>query len=227
MSDNLNPQAVLDFDRAARTGLAEAVFCVRKSPQQISDILAQFQQRGQACLLTRLQAEKFDQLPSEWQRRLNYDPLSATAVLGDPAAALRPWSVAIVSGGTSDASVCAEVARTLAFYGVRSQGFQDIGVTGLWRLQARLEEIRRFPIVIAVAGMEGAIFSVLGGLVDSVLIAVPSSVSYGIGADGELALHAALGSCAPGILVTNIDNGYGAACAAIRILNQWQTAPTC
>ena len=94
-------------------------------------------------------------------------------------------------------------------------------MTGLWRLQERIEEIRAFPIVIAVAGMEGAIFSVLGGLVDAITIAVPTSVSYGVGPDGELALHAALGSCAPGIVAVNIDNGYGAACAAIRIMNQW------
>ena len=101
--------------------------------------------------------------------------------------------------------------------------FQDVGVTGLWRLQERIDEIRAFPIVIMVAGMEGAIFSVLGGLVDAVTIAVPTSVSYGVGPDGELALHAALGSCAPGIVAVNIDNGYGAACAAIRIMNQWDS----
>ena len=88
----------------------------------------------------------------------------------------------------------------------------------------RLDEIRGYPIVIAVAGMEGAIFSVLGGLVEAVLIAVPTSVSYGAGPDGQLALHAALGSCAPGIVTVNIDNGYGAACAAIRVMNHWERA---
>ncbi|QFY91147.1 nickel pincer cofactor biosynthesis protein LarB [Magnetovirga frankeli] len=224
MEANSKAQIRLDFDRAARTGLDEAVFCIRKSPAQISAILEQFQQRGQACLLTRLESTKFQQLSPAWQRQLDYDPLSASAILGQPPA-IRPdpaRSVAIVSGGTSDAPVCAEVARTLAFYGVACQQFQDVGVTGLWRLLERIEEIRQYPIVIAVAGMEGAIFSVLGGLIDSVLIAVPCSVSYGVGPDGELALHAALGSCAPGILSCNIDNGYGAACAALRILHRFQ-----
>ena len=214
-------QAVLDFERAARTGLAEAVFCVRKSPQQISHILERFHQQEHACLLTRLDPGKHHQLPGVWRQRLDYDALSHTALMPGPPLPSRPHEVAIVSGGTSDAQVCAEAARTLSFYGVNSSLFQDVGVTGLWRLQERIEEIRAFPIVIAVAGMEGAIFSVLGGLVDAITIAVPTSVSYGVGPDGELALHAALGSCAPGIVAVNIDNGYGAACAAIRIMNQW------
>jgi len=94
-----------------------------------------------------------------------------------------------------------------------------VGVTGLWRLTERIEEIRRFPVVIAVAGMEGALFSVLGGLVGATVIAVPTSVGYGVAEGGRLALNSALGSCAPGVLSVNIDNGYGAACAAIRLMN--------
>jgi len=216
-------QVLLDIQREARTGLAEAVFCARKNPQQIGEILERFRDRGLPCLLTRLAPEKYHQLPADWQMQLDFDELSHTAVLGQPAPA-RPYRVAIVSGGTSDAPVCAEAARTLAFYGVDSEQFQDVGVTGLWRLLERLEEIRGYPIVITVAGMEGAIFSVLGGLVEAVLIAVPTSVSYGAGPDGQLALHAALGSCAPGIVSVNIDNGYGAACAAIRVMNHWERA---
>lgn len=217
-----SPDSVLDFQRAERTGLSEAVFCVRKTPQQIIGILQRFEERSTPCLLTRLDAEKLVPIPPGLTARLDYDPLSRTGYFLDPKPQPRPAPVAIVSGGTSDASVCAEAARTLAFYGVRTQLIQDVGVTGLWRLMERLEEIRRFPIVIAVAGMEGAIFSVLGGLLDAVLIAVPTSVSYGVGPDGQLALHAALGSCAPGILTVNIDNGYGAACAALRVMNQWE-----
>jgi hypothetical protein len=217
-----NPDAVLDFSRIERTGLDEAVFCARKTPEQIAGILERFSERQQACLLTRLELEKQAQLPPQWRDQLDYDPLSRTAIYGEPNLNPFPWQVAIVSGGTSDAPVCAEAARTLGYYGVTSRQFQDVGVTGLWRLLDRIEEIRSYPIVIAVAGMEGAIFSVLGGLVDAVLIALPTSVSYGVGSEGELALHAALGSCAPGILTVNIDNGYGAACAAIRIMNQWK-----
>ncbi|MCP4379015.1 MAG: nickel pincer cofactor biosynthesis protein LarB [bacterium] len=216
---------MLDFERRARTGLAEAVFCIRKSSKQVADILGRFHERGQSCLLTRLTPEKHRQLPDAWRERLDFDSLSGTAFFGRISAPSLPYEVAIVSGGTSDASVCAEAARTLSYYGVNSRLYQDVGVAGLWRLLERIDEIRAFPVVIAVAGMEGAIFSVLGGLIDAVLIALPTSVSYGIGPDGELALHAALGSCAPGILTVNIDNGYGAACAAIRIMNQWDSKP--
>ncbi|MBL3591553.1 MAG: nickel pincer cofactor biosynthesis protein LarB [gamma proteobacterium endosymbiont of Lamellibrachia anaximandri] len=215
-----NPSAVLDFQREKRIGLSEAVFCARKSPGQIANILARFEEHATSCLLTRLDQKKFNALPSPLQKQLDYDSLSSTAFFLDPNPKPHKIRVAIVSGGTSDASVCAEAARTLAFYGVTSNSFQDVGVTGLWRLLERLEEIQDYPIVITVAGMEGAIFSVLGGLIDAIIIAVPTSVSYGIGSDGELALHAALGSCAPGLVTVNIDNGYGAACSALRIINK-------
>ena len=219
---NENPEAVLDFDRINRTGLSEAIFCARKTPAQVAAILESFQDKNLPCLLTRLDEEKQQQLPDGLKNQLNYDTVSRTAYFGGSEPRPRKAKVAIVSGGTSDASVCGEAARTLAYYGVSSTLIQDVGVTGLWRLMERIDEIRDYPIVIAVAGMEGAIFSVLGGLINAVVIAVPTSVSYGVGPDGELALHAALGSCAPGIVVSNIDNGYGAACSAIRMINQWE-----
>lgn len=126
---------------------------------------------------------------------------------------------AVVSAGTSDAPVCLEAARTLEFHGIGCELIQDVGVTGLWRLTERIDDIRRYPVVIAVAGMEGALFSVLGGLVGSALITVPTSVGYDVAEGGNLALNVALSSCAPGLLTVNIDTGYGAACAAIRLLN--------
>lgn len=222
---NESPEAVLDFEREARIGLGEAVFCTRKTTPQIASILHTFLQASTACLLTRLAPAKERQLPESLRQHLDYDPLSRTGIFLQPHHPPRPQAIAIVSGGTSDAPVCREAARTLGFYGVSSQLFQDVGVTGLWRLTQRLEEIRRYPLIIAVAGMEGAIFSVLGGLVDGVVIAVPTSVGYGVAPKGELALHSALGSCAPGILTVNIDNGFGAACAALRILNRFGGPP--
>ena len=113
----------------------------------------------------------------------------------------------------------AEAEQTLAFHGHGARCFADVGVAGLWRIQACAEELATFPVVIVVAGMEGALFSVVGGLVGGVVIAVPTSVGYGVAAGGATALNAALAACAPGVLVTNIDNGYGAACAARRVLN--------
>jgi hypothetical protein len=212
------PQAVVDFGRGARIGLEEAVYCANKQAAQIEGVLAQHEARRHACLLTRLSPQQLAALGDGWRARLDYDPVSRTAFFleGRPLPAMA--QVAIVSGGSSDAPICGEAARTLAFHGVASTRIEDVGVAGLWRLMDRLEEIRRHPVVIAVAGMEGALFSVLGGLVGGVVIAVPSSVGYGVAAAGDLSLRSALASCAPGIVAVNVDNGYGAACAALRVL---------
>jgi NCAIR mutase (PurE)-related protein len=122
-----------------------------------------------------------------------------------------------VTAGTSDLPVAHEARRTLQFHGLVPLMIADVGVAGLWRLLQRIDEIRRIPIVIVVAGMDAALPTVLGGLVPGCIIAVPTSVGYGVAAGGHAALHAMLASCAPGIVVVNIDNGYGAACAALRI----------
>ena len=145
-------------------------------------------------------------------------PLSRTAIFGDPHPTLAMAPVAIVMAGTSDLPVGREAARTLAFAGQPYREFTDIGVAGLWRLLERIEEIRSAPVVIVAAGMDAALVSVVGGLVSSPVIALPTSVGYGVATGGATALHASLASCAPGISVVNIDNGYGAACAALQIL---------
>jgi len=214
--------AVLDFDRHARIGLVEAIFCACKTPAQIDAILNSFRERNIPCLLTRLDTTKAEAQTQQHRERMDFDPVSGTAIVGGTLASLPEEGtapVAIVSAGTSDAPVCLEAARTLEFHGIACKLYQDIGVTGLWRLNENIAAIREHPVVIAVAGMEGALFSVLGGLVSSVLIAVPTSVGYGVAEKGQLSLHSALGSCAPGVVTVNIDNGYGAACAAIRFLN--------
>lgn len=208
--------ARLDFDRSQRLGFSEAVFCQGKTPVQIGQILDQFGARGQPCLLTRLDADKRGALPAG--HALDYDPLSRTAFAPGPEPRRPGPAVAIVSAGSSDAPVALEAVRTLAFHGVESQLYPDLGLAGLWRLLDRLEEIRTHPVVIAVAGMEGALFTALGGLVAAPVIALPTSVGYGVAQGGRLSLHSALGSCAPGIVTVNIDNGYGAACAALRML---------
>jgi NCAIR mutase (PurE)-related protein len=107
---------------------------------------------------------------------------------------------------------------------VGSRQIADVGVAGLWRLMARLEDIRSYPVVVVIAGMEGALFSVLAGLVSAPMIAVPTSTGYGVSSAGQLALHSALGSCAPGVVAVNIDNGFGAAQAALRIVNSLRKA---
>lgn len=214
----MNPEAVWDAARRARIGLAEAIMCEGKTPAQIAAICGDAASDGHPVLLTRLDPATFAALPAELAARMDFDPLSRTGILGSVPVATKPSRIAVVTAGTSDLGVAREAVRTLAAYGESASEMADIGVAGLWRLLQRIDEIKRFPVVIAVAGMDGAIFSVLGGLLPNVIIAVPTSTGYGVSAKGQTALNAALASCAPGILVTNIDNGYGAACAALRIL---------
>ncbi|MFO1395628.1 MAG: nickel pincer cofactor biosynthesis protein LarB [Burkholderiales bacterium] len=215
----------MDWARRARTGGCEAVLCEPKSVAQIEAIVRHAQEQCQRLLLTRLTDAQQRALPDDLRSLLDYDPVSRTAIFGAPLAPAHAGRVAIVAGGTSDAPVAREAARTLAFEGEEATLLLDVGVAGLWRLTERLEHIRTHRVVIAVAGMEGAIFSVLTGLVAAPVLAVPVSVGYGVGAGGQVALNAALASCASGMTVLNIDNGFGAAQAALRILNaMWLAA---
>jgi len=209
---------VFDFGRAERIGLDEAVFCQMKSPAQIDAILDGALKRSAGLLLTRLDADKLANLSPAHREQIDYCPISQTAFFGPLRPVTSRGAVAIVAAGTSDASVAREAARTLRHAGIEASLIVDVGVAGLWRLTERLDDIRRHPVVIAVAGMDAALASVLGGLVSSAMICVPTSVGYGAAEGGRTALNAMLVSCAPGIPVCNIDNGYGAACAALRIL---------
>jgi len=198
--------------------MPEAVLCSSKTSAQLARVVGDLVVAGASTLLTRLSPAQVDDLPQDLVDALDYDDVSMTAVLGEPPAP-RAGQVAIAAAGTSDQQVAAEAARTLWFSGVHCQQFVDIGVAGLWRLEARLEEIRAADIVIAVAGMDAALVSVLGGLVGAPVIAVPTSVGYGVATGGTTALNSALASCAQGVTVVNIDNGFGGACAAVRMLS--------
>lgn len=214
----MTPEFKVDFERGARIGLDEALLCESKTVDQISAIVDAVKAKTGHMLLTRLDQSKYEALRARHSADLEYDPLSHTAILGSPHPTLDTRPVAIVMAGTSDLPVGREAARTLAFAGQPCREFTDIGVAGLWRLLEKIEDIRLSPVVIVAAGMDAALVSVVGGLVSSPVIALPTSVGYGVALGGATALHAALASCAPGISVVNIDNGYGAACAALRIL---------
>jgi hypothetical protein len=216
----------LDFERGSRIGLDEALFCESKTVDQISAIVSAARAKTGRMLLTRLDQSKYEELLARQGSELDYDPLSRTAFLGRPHQALLTAPVAIVMAGTSDLRAGREAARTLAFAGQQYREYTDIGVAGLWRLLERIEEIRSSPVVIVAAGMDAALISVVGGLVSSVVVGLPTSVGYGVAQGGATALHAALASCAPGIVVVNIDNGYGAACAALRISRAIAGSPT-
>jgi hypothetical protein len=208
-----------DWERATRVGVGEAVFCDGKTPEQIAHLLRLAEERGQSLLLTRLTAEKLAALASPLRARLDFDAVSRTAILDNGLPAPAPAAVGVVCAGTSDVPVATEAQRTLAFHGVAAPLVADVGVAGLWRLTERADELRAWRVVIAVAGMEGALFSVVAGLVPGLVIAVPTSVGYGVAAGGAAALNSALASCAPGVVTVNVDNGFGAAGAALKILN--------
>jgi NCAIR mutase (PurE)-related protein len=208
-----------DHSRTERIGFDEAIFCASKSADQVRRILEGAVETGSPLLLTRLSADKLAGLPEFVSTKLDYDPVSRTAILGRAPREASLERVAIVSAGTSDVRVAREAVRTLQYYGIGTREIHDVGVAGLWRLLERVDELRRMQVVITVAGMEGTLPTVVAGLVPGVVIAVPGSTGYGVGADGIAALHGALASCAPGLVVVNVDNGYGACCAALRILN--------
>jgi pyridinium-3,5-biscarboxylic acid mononucleotide synthase len=208
----------LDFAREDRTGVPEAVLASGKSAEQIVAIAETVLAAGRRMLVTRLDGEKAHAL-HRFGTDVRHDAPSQTAEIGPELRFEGTAKVAVVAAGTSDVRVAREAIRTLAFFGEPAQLVADVGVAGLWRLTERLEEIRSFPVIIAVAGMEGALFSVLAGLVPAPVIAVPTSVGYGVSEGGHAALISALSSCAPGIVTVNIDNGFGAAAAAMKILN--------
>lgn len=216
INGEINP----DLDRAQRIGLAEAVFSASKSVDQLGEILNDAAQRQTSLLLTRLSPAQLDALPRQHRSLLNYDPVSQTAFFGG----LKPLNgaveIAVVTAGTSDVPVALEATRTLRFYGHDVLVVNDVGVAGIWRLFERLESLKEMSVIIVAAGMDGALPSVVAGLVSGCVIAVPTSVGYGVADGGKTALHAALASCAPGLVAVNIDNGYGAACAALRIVQR-------
>jgi len=214
-------QAVLfDHARAARIGLPEAVLCQGKDDAVLCDLMRGFGRgKGHPVLFTRLESQVFARLPQDIREAMDYHALSRTAY-GETIPPRQSGSVAIVSAGIADGPVTWEAARTLEFMGIRHALFEDCGVAGLWRLTERLEAINNHNVVILVAGLDAALASVLGGLCPRPLFAVPTSVGYGMADQGRSALSSMLITCAQGIGVMNIDNGYGAACAAAKVLNQ-------
>lgn len=214
-----DPSGVLfDYGRAARTGLPEAVFSDGKPVAALVALLDRFSSGDPPILFTRLAPETLAVCPPRISSLYNYDAISRTAWVAT-LPKREKGSVVVISGGTSDAPVAREAARTLEYLGIAHTLMEDCGVAALWRLTERIAEINTHTAVIVVAGMEGALACVAGGLVARPIFAVPTSVGYGVARDGRTALASMLACCAPGIAVLNIDNGYGAACAAARVVN--------
>lgn len=211
--------STLDSDRDKRQGFPEIVYCQSKTADQIAENLHALAAANGRSFGTRLPADLavnvLMKLPDAC-----YDDFSRTISVGTlPLPDNDTGFVALICAGTSDLPVAAEAAATLAYLGHSVRMFNDIGVAGIHRLHARLDEIRSAAVVIVIAGMEGALPSVVGGLIAAPVIAVPTSVGYGAAFQGLAALLEMLNSCASGLVVVNIDNGFGAAIAAHRTLN--------
>lgn len=206
-----------DIDRDRRIGLPEAVFCAGKPFEVLMSLLERFaRDTEKPILFTRLEPSVWAQVPEALRDRYDYDSLSRTA--WHRKLPPRPGKVAVVSAGSADLFVTREAARTLEYLGRSPELFEDCGVAGLWRIEAAIDSINACDVVIVAAGLDAALASVLGGLTGKPLFAVPTSVGYGVAEHGATALRSMLASCAPGVAVLNIDNGYGAACAAARVL---------
>ena len=207
--------AKIDHHRGLRNGVGEVIYGAGKTAEQIADIAGHMVAAGGGnILVTRLDGDKAARVAQAVP--LFYDPLARLGVVNrNP----RPLvgSVVVASGGTSDLPVCEEAALTAETLGSRVTRLYDVGVAGLHRLLSHLEELQSARVVVAVAGMEGALASVVGGLVDCPVIAVPTSVGYGASFGGISALLSMLNACASGISVVNIDNGFGAGYLANRI----------
>jgi pyridinium-3,5-biscarboxylic acid mononucleotide synthase len=205
---------VVDHHRELRTGIPEIVYGAGKTAEQIAVAMRELAKKGSA-IATRVDADKAQAVRALVPDVVFHDA-ARVVTLGT---ATRPAcaAIAVVCAGTSDLGVAEEAATVAEHLGAPVIRVGDVGVAGLHRLLARLDDIKRAEVVIAVAGMEAALPSVLAGLVDRPMIAVPTSVGYGVSVDGLVALGALLSACAPGITVVNIDNGVGAAVAAVRI----------
>jgi pyridinium-3,5-biscarboxylic acid mononucleotide synthase len=208
--------ARLDTDRAARTGDPEAVYGAGKTPQQVVEILLALHEAHpeRAVLATRLTEETIDAVTAAVPDAV-VDRVARAVTVG-PLPASR-GTVAVVSAGTSDAPVAAEAALTARVYGAGVRVVSDVGVAGLHRILAARDDLAGADCLVVVAGMEGALPSVVGGLTGVPLVAVPTSVGYGASFGGVAALLGMLNSCAPGVTVVNIDNGYGAGVFAARV----------
>ncbi|MBL8751782.1 MAG: nickel pincer cofactor biosynthesis protein LarB [Planctomycetes bacterium] len=216
--------ATVDHDRNRRCGFPEVVFCQGKRPSDAAAIAAEVLTRSDRVLLTRATPEHAVAVRERLPHAVWHERARCLTVL--PADAPQFGRIAIVSAGTADLPVAEEAAVTARCAGNHVESFTDVGVAGLHRLLARIDAIRAANAIVAVAGMEGALPSVLAGLVDRPVIAVPTSVGYGASFGGLSALLTMINSCAAGVAVVNIDNGFGAGYLASQINRRTASPPT-
>ena len=222
----LAPSIRLDLDRRRRLGMVEAIWGEHKSAEQIALVLEQLQAASELGLVTRVDPAKAEAVaallrngPQASQALVHHRQARCLTRGPLPDADPQRGRVVVLGGGSSDLAVAAEAQLALQGHGIACELVLDVGVAGLQRLLDQLDHLRSARVLIACAGMEGALPTVLAGLLPQPVIGVPVSVGYGVSAGGQAALMGMLASCAPGLSVVNIDNGYGAAMAALRILS--------
>ena len=214
----MNLDIRFDFQRRERLGLIEAIWGEDKSIDQLKRLSENVLGKKEVVFITRINSEKAIELLDLYDDARFYEEAKCL-IIGENLNKLSTnKKVAIISGGSSDLAVTLEAQLALEIHGVNCKSFIDVGVAGLHRLMSQLDEINKYDVLIVCAGMEGALPTVVGGLLPQPIIAVPVSVGYGVSKDGNAALNSMLSSCSPGIAVMNIDNGYGAAMAALRII---------
>ena len=214
----MNKDINFDFDRQNRIGIIEAIWGEHKNVDQLKKICEQVLDKKELVFITRINFDKAKVILEKYKNAEFYREASCLIIGKNLRKLSTDKKVAIVAGGTSDLSVSLEAKLALETHGITCRTFIDVGVAGLHRLFNNLDDINKFDVIIVCAGMEGALATVLGGLLPQPIIAVPVSVGYGVSKNGFAALNSMLSSCAPGISVMNIDNGYGAAMAALRII---------
>jgi hypothetical protein len=207
-----------DFQRRDRLGLVEAIWGADKNVDQLKRISEEVLNKKEIVFITRISKEKAQYLLDFYKDAKFYEEANCLIIGKNLNMLNTNKKVAIISGGSSDLGVSLKAKLTLEIYGITCETFMDVGVAGLHRLLRHIDEINKYDVLIVCAGMEGALPTVVGGLFPQPIIATPVSVGYGVSQNGIAALNSMLSSCSPGITVTNIDNGYGAAIAAIRII---------
>jgi len=220
--DDLDDYARIDMHRALRQGMPEVIFCQGKTPEQIVGIMTRLWQHHDRVMGTRAEPQTAEFVRA-YLPEAQYDPVSRLLTLsrqGPPEPPQEAPYAVVVTGGTSDLPVAEEAAQTIEFFGSRVHRAYDVGVAGIHRLLDRRPLLFKADVVISVAGMEGALTSVVGGLVACPVIGVPTSVGYGANFGGLAALLSMLNSCATGVAVVNIDNGFGAGVLAHQILRR-------
>jgi NCAIR mutase (PurE)-related protein len=217
--------ATLDTHRTLRRGFPETVYGPGKSIEQIVAIVSELHAAGQTALVTRVGPEAHEAVHDRHPKAEYYPEARALVLRAGPKRRGRP-GVVVMTAGTTDIGVAEEAALTAELMGEQVSRIYDVGIAGLHRLLSHRKALTKANVVVAVAGMEGALPSVVAGLVDGPVVAVPTSVGYGAGAGGFAALFSMLNSCAPGVAVVNIDNGHGAGCIASLINSRCRASKT-